>query len=249
MTAEALLHSVGASSPVASGSAAVAIEWTITDGFGEIGKLIIIQQYAYLFDSLPKTAKLFGEFCSILGAASHLTTIFLPKYFLLFASLGYCLRGIYISIWIASHTIFNNYLAMKDNNMGDLYAKDDSQISLAHILGLAGGIGILSYSNSPMTLVTVYVLFSLLQIIMTVTLIRSADYEILNMPRMRLVAHEFVHFGRTFSCKALKERENWVGEYIIQPNLPLIRLGRNVHESLRDEWLSERIAIAKVNSY
>jgi hypothetical protein len=250
MTAEALLHSVGtSSSPTATGGAAVAIEWTITDGFGEIGKLFIIQQYAHLFDSHPKSAKLFGEICAILGAASHIATIFFPRNFLLFASIGYCLRGIYVSIWIASHTIFNSYLAMKENNMGDLYAKDDSQISFAHILGLAGGISILSFSNAPTTLVAVYIIFSCLQIIMTILLIRSADYEILNMPRMRLTSHEFVNHNRTFSCMSLQGRENWLGEHIIQSDLPKIRLGKNVDETLKDEWLSERIAITINEKY
>jgi hypothetical protein len=246
MTSQALLTSVGTSSSVESTSAAVAIEWVLTDGMGELGKLFIIQQYAHLFDSHPKSSKLFGELCSILGAAAQISTVFLPNWFIILASIGYCLRGIYISIWIASHTIFNNHLALKDNNMGDLYAKDDSQISLGHIIGLLIGIGILSFSHDKLILLLVFGIVSTIQILMTILLIRSSDYECLNVPRMRLLAHEIVNFERIFSCKSLKGRENWLGEHLLIPGLPNIKLGNSVQDSLQDEWLSERIAILKV---
>ena len=247
MTAEALLTAVGVSSELSNTGGAVAIQWVVTNGFGEIGKLIVIQQYSYLFDSYPKTSKLLGEICCIIGNGMHILTLLAPKYYLILASLGYALYGIYLSIWAATHTTFNSHLALKDNNMGDLNAKDDAQVSLAHILGLITGVSLLSYSNSSTFISAVYIGFSVVQVIMTLLLVRSADYEILNFARMRLVTHALVHRNRTLSCLNLKGRENWIGEFILLSSLPRITLCSGVADAMEDELISERLQILKVN--
>jgi hypothetical protein len=236
--------------------AAVAIEWTLTgknlhawhaDGIGEIGKMLIVQQYAHVFDSHPKTAKLFGEFAGILGAASHISTLYLPTYFLILASFGYMMRGIYISIWVATHTIFNKNLALKENNMGDLYAKDESQNSLAHILGLIAGIGLLSVSNHHTVISVAYLLLATTQIMMTFLLVRAADYEVLNFHRMRLVANTFVEDNTVNSCRDLKPLENWIGESLSVADVPDIQLASMAEDVIKDEMISERINILKVS--
>ncbi|KAJ3306590.1 hypothetical protein HDV03_004719 [Kappamyces sp. JEL0829] len=247
ITAQALLTAVGTTSDHSTG-AAVAIQWTITNGFGEIGKLVVIQQYSYLFDSYPKTSKLVGELCCIVGNGCHIVTLFAPDYYLLFASLGYCLYGVYLSVWAATHTTFNSHLAMKDNNMGDLNAKDDSQVSLAHILGLLGGISLLSFSSESLYLFGVYLVFSAIQVVMTLMLVMAANYEVLNFARMRLTSHAFVHRNRTLSCLNLRGRENWTGEFITIKGMPKIRLARHVKDAMRDDWIAERLSILKVSS-
>lgn len=246
ITAQALLTAVGASQSTVNEGAAVAIQWTLTNGFGEVGKLIIIQQYSYLFDSYPKSSKLFGEICCITGNLLHIATLFFPQFYIILASFGYCLYGIYLSIWAATHTTFNTHLALKDNIMGDLNAKDDSQVSLAHILGLLSGVSLLSYSNDRIFLLGVYIFFSIVQIVMTILLVRAADYEVLNFSRMRLVADALVYYSRTLSCRNLKGRENWTGELITINELARIRLGSNIPDMMNDQWIAERLFILRV---
>lgn len=248
ITTESLLSAVGVSSEVDRGGAA-AIQWVITNGFGELGKLVVIQQYSYLFDSYPKTSKLIGEVCCIAGNGLHILTHFAPQFYLPLASFGYVLYGIYLSIWGATHTTFNSHLALKDNNMGDLNAKDDAQVSLAHLLGLSFGITLLSYSNSPYYLAFLYILLSMTQVVMTLSLVRSANYEIMNFARMRLVAHALVHRNRTLSCLNLKGRENWIGEFITLEGLPRIILATGVADAMRDERIAERLNIIKVITF
>ena len=242
MTAQALLTAVG----VSNIGGAVAIQWVVTNGFGEIGKLIVIQQYSYLFDSYPKMSKILGEISCILGNGLHVLTLFAPQYYLFLASLGYTLYGIYLSIWAATHTTFNSHLALKDNNMGDLNAKDDAQVSFAHILGLLFGVFLLSNSNSSIFIFFVYIVFSITQVIMTLLLVKSADYEILNFARMRLVAHALVHRNRTLSCLNLKGRENWIGEFITLSGMPRITLATGVLEAMKDDLIGERLHILNV---
>jgi hypothetical protein len=236
---------VQSSSSVAS---AVAIQWMATNAMGEIGKLVVIQQYSYLFDSFPKSSKLAGEFCCVTGNFLHLMTLFFPQHYLLLASFGYMLYGIYLSIWSATHTTFNNNLALKENNMGDLNAKEDAQVSLAHLLGVLCGIGLLSIQSSSSYLLVVYIISSSIQVLMTVMLVNSAKYEVMNFNRMRLLCHALVQTMRTLSCHNIQTRENWLGEFLLLRGLPSIRLAYHVKDALKDEWISERLQICNVRS-
>ena len=84
---QALLTSVGMS---AEGSifGAVAVQWIIKDGAGEIAKLFFIRQYSPYFDSHPKTFTLAGEILGCLGSDLQIATVLIspsPLNFLLCA--------------------------------------------------------------------------------------------------------------------------------------------------------------------
>jgi hypothetical protein len=51
-----MLASLGLGTAEATGGA-VAIQWVLKDGIGEVGKLFFIKRYASSFDSHPKTWK------------------------------------------------------------------------------------------------------------------------------------------------------------------------------------------------
>ncbi|KAJ3222468.1 hypothetical protein HK099_002274 [Clydaea vesicula] len=138
-----MLSSIGLSQSEATGGA-VAIQWVLKDGFGEIGKLFFIQQFSKNFDSHPKTWKLVGEVSCLFGSTLQLITVLtLNNYFLIFASVGYAFRSIHFSIWGATHMTFTKNFSLT-GNVADLVAKDDSQMSVAHLLGMLCGVGLIS---------------------------------------------------------------------------------------------------------
>ena len=84
---QALLTSVGVS---AEGSifGAVAVQWIIKDGAGEVAKLFFIRRFSPYFDSHPKTFTLFGEAIVALGSCAQIATVLVhptPTNFLLCA--------------------------------------------------------------------------------------------------------------------------------------------------------------------
>ena len=84
---QALLTSVGVS---AEGSffGAVAVQWIIKDGAGEVAKLFFIKRFSPFFDSHPKTFTLFGEVLGCLGSGLQIATVLIapsPVNFLLCA--------------------------------------------------------------------------------------------------------------------------------------------------------------------
>lgn len=84
---QALLTAVGVS---AEGSifGAVAVQWIIKDGAGEVAKLFFIRRFSPYFDSHPKTFTLFGEAIGCLGGGLQIATVLIspsPLNFLLCA--------------------------------------------------------------------------------------------------------------------------------------------------------------------
>ena len=96
LCSQSMLSSIGVSNSSAeAGVSAVAINWVLKDTIGETLKLVFIQRFAKSFDSHPKSWKLFGEICSLLGSSMQLCTILYPSFFLAFAGLGFGLRSIH----------------------------------------------------------------------------------------------------------------------------------------------------------
>ena len=84
---QALLTSVGVSAE-ASIFGAVAVQWIIKDGAGEVAKLFFIRYLSPYFDSHPKTFTVFGESIVALGSGLQLATLLIaptPGNFLLCA--------------------------------------------------------------------------------------------------------------------------------------------------------------------
>ena len=84
---QALLTAVGVS---AEGSVfgAVAVQWIIKDGAGEVAKLFFIRRFSPYFDSHPKTFTLFGEVLGCVGSGMMIATVVVspsPMNFLLCA--------------------------------------------------------------------------------------------------------------------------------------------------------------------
>ncbi|KAI8373620.1 vitamin B6 photo-protection and homoeostasis-domain-containing protein, partial [Choanephora cucurbitarum] len=82
LCSQAMLASLGLGQVEAVGGA-VAIQWVLKDGIGEIGKLFFIKRYASSFDSHPKTWKFVCELFSTVGSFLQLcTSVVSPKLFL-----------------------------------------------------------------------------------------------------------------------------------------------------------------------
>ena len=212
LCSSALLESVGvASSATTTASANVAIQWILKDGFGEIGKLVFIQQASYLFDSYPKTAKLAGEIISISGHFVSISTLLFPHLFLPLASLAFMLRGIHYSIWAVTHSTFAK---MNGSNIGDLIAKDDSQVSMAHLLGMGIGVSLLSIDTSFPFIFSIFSMMAALQILMTIKFIQAAKYECLNLSRIKLLACAYLVDKKSVPSPESLKGEHWLGEFV-----------------------------------
>ncbi|KAI9307032.1 vitamin B6 photo-protection and homoeostasis-domain-containing protein [Cunninghamella echinulata] len=141
---------------------------------------------------------------------------------------------IHESIWIASHMTFTKHFS-PNGNIGDIVAKDDAQMSTAHLLGMLSGVGLISVSHSPLFLFSVFAILSPINIWTTVKMINAAQFEILNQAKVTLLSREFIDNGDVVNYDQLKKKEIGFGEWIkpgksnnINVN---IKMGRSAEEA------------------
>ncbi|KAM5537156.1 hypothetical protein V8D89_009089 [Ganoderma adspersum] len=204
---QALLTAVGVS---AEGSifGAVAVQWIIKDGAGEIAKLFFIRRFSPYFDSHPKTLTLFGEAIGCLGSGLQIATVLIspsPLNFLLCAAGGNIFKLVGNAIWFTTHIKFIRYFSMQGND-GDVAAKDESQSSVAQLGGYAAGISLLTFSHAPAYLYSVFFLAVPLHLTMTAYMMRFATFELLTLPRISHLAETYVTDGEVDSQADLDKK-------------------------------------------
>ncbi|KAI8974060.1 hypothetical protein BDB01DRAFT_408817 [Pilobolus umbonatus] len=129
---------------------------------------------------------------------------------------------IHESIWVASHMTFTKHFA-PNGNIGDIVAKDDAQMSTAHLLGMLSGVGLISVSHTPLFLFGVFAVLSPINIWSTVKLLNAADFEILNQAKLTLLSREFINQGSVIGYDQLKNKEIGFGEWV-KPSAHIVKI-------------------------
>ncbi|CAG8458108.1 14465_t:CDS:10 [Acaulospora morrowiae] len=235
LCSQAMLSSLGLGQMEAA-AGAVAIQWVLKDGFGEIGKLFFIKRFAYSFDSHPKTWKMISEIFAIVGYFLQLSTcVAKPSLFLPLASLGNACESIQYSIFGATHMAFVRNFALS-GNVGDIVAKDDAQMSFAHLLGMLSGVAMITISHDPVVLFTWFTVLAPFNIYATLSLLNAAQFEILNQAKLSLIARQYIDCDKVPTMEELKDREIGFGEWIRPGKSPIgvkMRLGVTASEAFR----------------
>jgi len=201
---QALLTSVGVSAE-ASIFGAVAVQWIIKDGAGEVAKLFFIRHFSPYFDSHPKTFTLFGEGIVALGSGLQLATLLVaptPGNFMLCAAGGNIFKLVGYAIWFTTHIKFMRYFSTQGNT-GDVAAKDESQTSIAQLTGYAAGIGLLTVAQNPAYLFSLFAVMVPAHMTMTTYMMRVATFELLTLPRLSILGQEFDEGQRVPSLKEM----------------------------------------------
>ncbi|KAJ8494769.1 hypothetical protein ONZ51_g2110 [Trametes cubensis] len=233
---QALLVSVGVS---AEGSifGAVAVQWIIKDGAGEVTKLFFIRHFSPYFDSHPKAFTLFGEVIGCLGSGLQIATLLIapsPGNFLLCAAGGNIFKLVGNAIWFTTHIKFMRYFS-EQGNTGDVAAKDESQASIAQLFGYASGISLLTISHTAGYLYSIFFLAVPLHLTMTAYMMRVATFELLTLPRISCLAQEYVTRGDVSSLEELDKshRIGLFGEFYKNKGDRWLTLAPRVNEVLK----------------
>lgn len=119
------------------------------------------------------------------------------------------------SISLYTHLSYHiTYLSKLSGNVGDIVAKDDAQMSTAHLLGMLSGVGLISISHSPAFLFASFAVLTPLNIWSTYKLLRVAQFEILNQPKLTLLGRVYIDTGKVVMMDELADKEIGFGEWI-----------------------------------
>ncbi|KAH9856628.1 DUF647-domain-containing protein [Lenzites betulinus] len=224
---QALLTSVGVS---AEGSifGAVAVQWIIKDGAGEVAKLFFIRHFSPYFDSHPKTFTLFGEVLGCVGSGLQIATLLIapsPGNFLICAAGGNIFKLVGAAIWYTTHIKFVRYFSQQSNT-GDVAAKDESQASIAQLAGYASGISLLTVSHTAAYLYAIFAVAVPVHLVMTAYMMRVARFELLTLPRASRLADAYVSEGGQVPSLAELDAARCTGLY------------GEFYRDKRDRWLT-----------
>ncbi|ORZ14769.1 hypothetical protein BCR42DRAFT_329306 [Absidia repens] len=120
---------------------------------------------------------------------------------------------IHESVWIASHMTFTKHFS-PNGNIGDIVAKDDAQMSTAHLMGMLSGVALITVSHSPAFLFGCFAVLSPINIWSTTKMIDAAKFEILNQAKLTLLSREFIDTGHVVDYDQLRPKEIGFGEWI-----------------------------------
>ncbi|KAJ3286794.1 hypothetical protein HDU76_007932, partial [Blyttiomyces sp. JEL0837] len=158
-----------------------------------------------------------------IGAGLQISTHFVGAgWFLPLASLGFTFRGVHFAVFNACHATFTNYFAIR-GNVGDLVGKNEAQMSLTYLLGLISGVLLITFVESHMTLLGIFLVLGIFQVISTFNMLRATDFEVMNIDKLVV----------------LSTGEAWFGEYIKRSGRihgrppPKIVMTANVAQSFR----------------
>ncbi|KAJ3113057.1 hypothetical protein HDU96_003835 [Phlyctochytrium bullatum] len=218
---QSMLSTLGCeANAAANAGGALGIRWMLKDGIGEVAKLLFIQRFARSFDSHPRTWKVVGEVVGLAGSGLMVGTGAVGEegWWLGLAAAGCGLKAIHFSIYNATHMTFTRNFALQ-GNVGDVTAKDDSQMTVAHLLGLLFGIALLNFSHQLGFLYLYFAVIAPLHFWATWCMVAAAKFEVLNGARARVLADAFVRTGDEGKEKVLGMREvdGWLrgfGEWV-----------------------------------
>jgi hypothetical protein len=131
------LYSVGLGS--ASLPIAVAMNWILKDGLGQLGTIVFANKISTNFDSDPKKWRLISEISLGIAGILEVITILCPSYFLLMASIANIGKNISFLSSSATRVTMNKSFVKRDN-LGDITAKAASQTIAASTIGTFIGV-------------------------------------------------------------------------------------------------------------
>lgn len=140
-----LLAAVGLKAGAGTAAAgAASIRWITKDGIGAIGRLLVSAgRGGTVFDEDPKRWRLIAEGFTTTGRALEIATAVFPQQFVLLAGLGNFTKAVGKGMGNPCFRIIQTHFA-KDNNVGDVAAKEQVWEVVAQLIGLALSIALLN---------------------------------------------------------------------------------------------------------
>lgn len=109
-------------------------------------------------------------------------------------------------IWFTTHIKFVRYFSQQGNT-GDVAAKEESQASIAQLVGYSAGIGLLTFSHSAAYLYSIFFLAVPVSLGITTWMLRLTTFELLTLPRLGMLAGAYAGGEGVKRVKTLKEVE------------------------------------------
>lgn len=220
-------------------SQAATISWVLKDGLSRVGKMLWASQLGRDMDADPKRFRFYSALLYSLGNGLEIMTRLVPQSFLLLATVANTAK--LCSMLTASATRNSMYrsFAGRNENIADITAKGEAQITIADIGGMAMGIQLSKLiGTSRPNVVATFAVLSAIDLFAIWQELRVVEFRTLNLQRSCLVVEQYLHDGTVPSPKEASKRERILLPEPLprQAFKPLPRLVQNeeqMHEVMR----------------
>ena len=139
-----MLRAVGVgSSAVPATAVAASIKWITKDGVGAMGRLFVGGRLGLYIDQHPRVWRMAAEAISTVGLSLEIATVFFPSQFLLLAGTGNFAKALAKGMAKPSFRVIQQHFA-RNNNIGEVSAKEESWEVTGQLTGLLTSVAILS---------------------------------------------------------------------------------------------------------
>lgn len=213
---------------------AAALQWVIRDGIGRAGRMLF-SQVGTGFDAETKQYRLMAALVLNLSCALESITPAVPHLFLPLACVANMAKG--ASTVAAASTRSAIYLSfMRKENMGDIYAKQETVGVMGDLMGTAMGILLSRFTASSRRMsTTAFIAVSLAHLYSVYREIKGIQLGTLNRQRAHMLIKHYLEEGKVPSLK----EGNWNERILNRPWLdslhaPNIDLGARLQECAPD---------------
>ena len=192
--AQSLLLAIGVKSSKIG--VAAATTWVLKDALGKFSRIFWASKNGRRFDMDAKRWRFRSSLLFATGNALEIITYFMPGMFLITAAIANGLKQMAMLTSSSTRNAIYKCLSRNADNIGDITAKGEAQIAVIDLLGMFSGICISKYVGaSRMKLVSIFAIFTCLDLICIFNEIKSVVFDTLNFERLGLVAMKLYKDG------------------------------------------------------
>ncbi|KAL3152745.1 hypothetical protein ABBQ38_012335 [Trebouxia sp. C0009 RCD-2024] len=191
-----LLAAVGLKAGAGTAAAgAASIRWITKDGLGAIGRLLVSAgRGGTIFDEDPKRWRLIAEGFTTTGRALEIATAVFPQNFVLLAGLGNFTKAVGKGMGGPCFRIIQTHFA-RQNNVGDVAAKEQVWEVVAQLIGLGLSIALLNgieATGDPTNAVWAWVVIQSVHVVLRFKSLGVVQFPSLNQKRSCVLINAFL---------------------------------------------------------
>ncbi|KAK9805694.1 hypothetical protein WJX72_012310 [[Myrmecia] bisecta] len=186
LATSSLLKAVGiGTSAVGTAAATASIKWITKDGIGAAGRLLVGGRLGNVFDEDPKRWRMTAEVFATLGLALEIATAVFPGSFLVLAGAGNFSKALGKGLGRPCFRIIQTHFA-RQNNVGDISAKEEVWEVAAQLTGLGLSIAILKAieaTGNPSNVLWVWASVQSVHVALRYQALQSLQFPCINQKR------------------------------------------------------------------
>ena len=189
-------------------SQAATISWVLKDGLSRIGKMLWASQLGRDMDADPKRFRFFSALLYSLGNGLEILTRVLPQSFLLIATAANTAKLCSMLTASATRNAMYRSFSGRHDNIADITAKGEAQITIADLGGMALGIQLSKVigTSRPKVALT-YLVLSAVDLFAIWQELRVIEFRTLNLQRSCLIVEQYLRHGTVPTPKEVSARE------------------------------------------